>query len=285
MLGSVLITGCGYFTRHFVRELLSDRGWPYERICVYSRDEWKQAQLRVALDDDPRMRWFVGDVRDLARLKRAMHGVQHVVHGAALKRIEVGRYNPDEMVKTNVIGTMNVIAACLDTGVTHATLLSTDKAYQPVSPYGQSKALAESMFIASNDVGGAQGTRFCVTRYGNVAGSTGSVIPIWRDQLEHELPLRITDPNATRFWMTASEAVEMVIVAIADQADCLRVPVSLPAFRLGDLAMAMSPAASWETVGLPNWEKQHENLDAELCSRNARRMSIEEIREALRHVE
>ena len=211
---SILITGCGYFTKHFVRQLL---GQPYERICIYSRDEWKQAQLRAALNDNAALRWFVGDVRDLARLKRAMRGVNVVVHGAALKRIEVGQYNPDEMVKTNTVGTMNVIEACLENGVTHATLLSTDKAYQPVSPYGQSKALAESLFIASNDVGGKGGTEFCVTRYGNVAGSTGSVIPTWREQLRRGLSIRITDPEATRFWMTPFEAVTMVLMAISKQ--------------------------------------------------------------------
>jgi UDP-N-acetylglucosamine 4,6-dehydratase len=278
---SILITGCGYFTRHFVRQLL---GEPYERICIYSRDEWKQARLRAELHDNAALRWFIGDVRDVSRLKRATRGVDVVVHGAALKRIETGAYNPDELVKTNVVGTMNVIEACLGNGVTHATLLSTDKAYQPVSPYGQSKALAESLFIASNDVGGARGTKFAVTRYGNVAGSTGSVIPIWREELKHGKTVHITDPEVTRFWMTPLEAVDMVLLAIRQQKQGLLLPGALPAFRLRDLSEAMGVVA-WLTSGLPSYEKQHENLSAELCSKDARRMSVEELKEELAHVE
>jgi UDP-N-acetylglucosamine 4,6-dehydratase/5-epimerase len=281
---SVLITGCGFFTKHFVRRLLRDN--LAERICVYSRDEWKQAQLRMELKDDARMRWFIGDVRDEGRLHRALQGVDTVMHGAALKRIEVGQYNPTEMVKTNVIGTMNVAIACQDCGVKTAVLLSSDKAYEPISPYGQSKALAESIWLASNDTGGANPTLFAVTRYGNVAGSTGSVIPIWRAAISRgELPV-ITDASATRFWMNVDEAVDLVLFAISaplKRDKRIHIP-TLPAFSLGDLAIAMA-AKQYKVTFLPAWEKKHETLTAGNCSKDARRMSVTELREALQHVD
>lgn len=236
--------------------------------------------MRQAFGDDPRLRFFVGDVRDQQRLKRAMHGVGVVVHAAALKRIETGAYNPDEMLKTNVYGSINVIEAAADAGVAKAVFLSTDKAFQPVSPYGMSKALAESVWLAANVTHG--GTRFAVTRYGNVAGSTGSVIPRWRLMLDcGALSVPVTDPNCTRFYMTIDQAVRLVEDTI-ERMPLTPVIPTLPAFRLGDLAEAMG--AAMDIRGLPEHEKLHEGMDFGNTSDVARRMSVEELREALRYV-
>lgn len=284
MIGNVLITGgSGFFARHFAKRLLDEK--LSDRIAVYSRDEFKQFTMRQQFKDDEHLRWFIGDVRDKERLTRALQGIDVVVHAAALKRIEVGQYNPAEMVKTNVIGSMNVVDACQDCGVKTAVLLSSDKAFEPISPYGQSKALAESIFLASNETGGAEGTRFVVTRYGNVAGSTGSVIPIWREAIAYGRPIKIADPTTTRFWMTAAEAVDLVLWAI-QFANAHHAPIvpRLSAFDLGSLWKAIAPEHPTERYDLPAWEKHDESLSHYLCSRTARRMSVEELREALIHV-
>lgn len=277
MIESVLITGgSGYFGRGFARAML-DRG--ARRVCIYSRGEYAQATMRQEFEDDPRLRWFIGDVRDLDRLLRAMRGVDLVIHAAALKRIEVGCYNPDEMVKTNIGGAMNVIDAATSGGVSRVVALSTDKAFQPVSPYGHSKAMAECLFLNANR---AHGPRFAVTRYGNVSGSTGSVIPVWRKVLEKTDTVTVTDPECTRFWMTLKEAVDLVIdTAINMDGGELKVP-TLPAYRLGDLAEAMG--AKMKVVGLPEHEKRHESMSNENSSDRARRMTTGELREALQGV-
>ena len=272
----MLITGgTGAFGRAFVRRMI-DNG--HRRICVYSRDEYKQAQMREELGAD-QVRYFIGDVRDKERLRRAMRGCSTVVHAAALKRIEVGYYNPCEMVKTNVLGTMNVIEAAQDAGVKKVIYLSSDKAYQPISAYGQSKALGESLILAANNQVGQGGPWFGVTRYGNVAGSTGSVIPRWR-AAKGKL-VQITDPGCTRFWMFMDEAVDLVLQSIS-QSIQLNIP-NLPAFRLGDLAEAME--LEYEIIGLPAHEKLHEGMADGNTSDVARRMTIDEIRKALRRVE
>lgn len=277
---SILITGgTGSFGRAFVEALLNVE--MYDRICIYSRDEYKQSLMQTG---DERLRFFVGDVRDYQRLRRAMQGVDVVVHAAALKRIEVGKYNPDEMVKTNILGAMNVIEAAHEAGVKKVVGLSTDKAYQPISPYGQSKALAESLFLAADDMYGHT-TRFAVTRYGNVAGSTGSVIPRWRAELQKDEPaIQITDPDCTRFWMSMAEAVDLVFSTIVSmEGGELNIPRSLPAYQLRDLATAMDIPV-YDLIGLPDWEKKHECMDDGLCSNTARRMTVDELREALRYV-
>lgn len=205
----VLITGgTGFLARGLVRRLLEEGE---ERICLYSRNEFAQARMREEFNDDRRLRWFIGDVRDQERLERAMQSVESVIHAAALKRIEVGHYNPDEMLKTNVWGTTNVIEAARRAHVARVVFVSSDKAFQPVSPYGQTKALAESMVLAANTIS-PWGPKFSVCRYGNVAGSTGSVIPVWRELLARPdntaKGVRITDPDCTRFWMSREEAVD-----------------------------------------------------------------------------
>jgi len=281
VVNSVLITGgSGFFGRAFARRMLADHA---ERVCVYSRGEHAQALMREELKDD-RLRFLIGDVRDVGRLRLAMEGVDTVVHAAALKRIEVGHYDPVEMVKTNIGGTINVIDAAHSSGVERCVLVSSDKAWQPISPYGQTKALAETLFLNANNVFGWRGPRFAVCRYGNVAGSTGSVIPAWRRALQAGDTVPVSDPDCTRFWMTIDEAVEFVAQAANDvycEREEVRIP-ELPAFRLGDLAEAMG--ARMDVTMLPAWEKKHEGMRDGMTSDVARRMSVEELREALENV-
>jgi FlaA1/EpsC-like NDP-sugar epimerase len=273
---SVLITGgTGSFGRAFAKASLED----YERVCILSRDEHKQAVMREELGDHPALRFFIGDVRDYSRILRAMRDVDHVVHAAALKRIEVGHYCPDEMVKTNVLGTMNVIQAADDAGVKKMVTLSTDKACQPISAYGHSKAMAECLTLAANNTTGRFGTRYAVTRYGNVAGSAGSVIPKWRELKARGEGVKMTDPACTRFWMTMDEAVSLVHNTLDTMTGGeLNIP-ELPAYKVADLAVAMD---CWGTsTGLPPWEKMHECMRDGESSEIARRMTIDVLREAL----
>jgi len=268
---NILITGgTGSFGQAFVKFLLKER--LSERICIYSRDEYKQSLMRKDFNDE-RLRFFIGDVRDRDRLKRAFNGIDLVIHAAALKRIEVGFYDPIEMVRTNVDGSVNVIEASQDAFVKKVVYLSTDKAFEPVSPYGASKALSESLFLSANNI--TNKTRFSVTRYGNVAGSKGSVIPVWK---ESKGKVKITDPECTRFYMTMKEAVDLVWKTSLEMPKQIVIP-ELPAYRLGDLAEALG--VETEVVGLPEWEKRHESMRKGLCSKDARRMSVEELRKAV----
>lgn len=274
-ISSVLITGgTGSFGQAFANFLLETTS--VQRICIYSRGEHTQASMRANLRDDPRLRWFIGDVRDVDRLKRAMRGCDSVVHAAALKRIETGFYNPDEMVKTNVLGAMNIIEAAGATStVRRVVALSTDKAYQPISAYGQSKALAESLFLAANDL---HNTKFAVTRYGNVWCSEGSVVPKWRALIAAGVEfMPITEYECTRFFMTMDEAINLVWNTLRHMVGGeLVIPQSLPAYRLGDLAKAMD--VNTVVTGLPKWEKLHESMDKYTCSADARRMTVGELR-------
>ena len=280
---SILLTGgTGFFGRGFARRML-DAGVP--RVCIYSRDEFKQHQMRQEFAGDDGIRFFIGDVRDVDRLRRAMDGCDVVVHAAALKRVEVGEYDSGEMVKTNVLGAMNVIDAAQDCCVDKVVALSTDKAFEPVNAYGASKLLAEKLFLAANNARGAHGPRFAVTRYGNVAGSTGSVIPLWRERLAKGLPCIVRDPNATRFWMTLEQACQLVGETIVTMRGGELVVPDLPAYDLGALAAAMGVYAGPFTYGeLGAGEKQHESMREGNCSVYARPMSIDELREALAHV-
>lgn len=276
---NILVTGgTGYFGRAF-----TNYHWlECERLVIYSRDEAKQAAMRDKYPFEE-MRFMIGDVRDFQRLSRAMNGIDVVVHAAALKRIEVGHYNPDEMVKTNVIGTMNVIEAAMAAGVSKVVFLSSDKAYQPVSAYGQSKALAESLVLNANNISGIHGTRFAAVRYGNVANSTGSVIPRWRGMIaEGRTQVPVTDPDCTRFYMTARQAVDLVCETIESMTGGELAIPDLPAYRLGDLAEALG--AEMYVSGLPAHEKKHESMDDSRCSESARRMTVEELRRELANV-
>jgi len=278
---SVLVTGgSGAFGTAFARRLLNIPS--VERVAIYSRGEFRQAVMAReldGLDTQSKLRMLIGDVRDKDRLRRAMRGVDTVVHAAALKRIETANYNPDELVRTNVVGTQNVIDAAMDAGVRAAVFLSTDKAYQPVSPYGHSKALAECMFLAANNMRGNQGPTFVSTRYGNVWRSTGSVVPMWESILSSggdTVP--VTDPECTRFFMRMDEAVDLVLRAIDELPSDILIP-TLPAYRLGDLAEAMD--AKMDVRGLPDYEKRHESMGPGNSSDKARRMTVAELRKAL----
>ena len=280
----VLITGgTGAFGQAFATRMLSWGGKTvFGKIAILSRNEYRQfvmSQDLKKLDPNARLRFFIGGVRERDRLVRAMEGMKVVIHAAALKRIEVGFYNPIEMVKTNVLGTMNVIDAAIDAGVEKVVFLSSDKAYQPISPYGHSKALAEALVLASNNTAGGK-TKFSVTRYGNVWRSTGSVVPVWESMIaDGAKKVPVTDPDCTRFFMRMDEAVDLVLKAIKEMPNAPLIP-ELPAYRLGDLAEAMG--VDMEVNGLPAWEKKHESMGDGNSSDLARRMSVDELREALR---
>lgn len=282
---SVLITGgSGAFGTAFANFLLGITATVPERIVVYSRSEHRQAELRRELETRHptaarRMRYFIGDVRDRDRLKRAMEGIEIVVHAAALKRIEVGAYNPMEVKKTNIDGAANVIEAAIDARVRNVVALSTDKAFEPISPYGTSKAFAESLFLAAENTRGWHGPHFAVVRYGNVWCSTGSVVPTWRKILETSDTVPVTDPDCTRFFMTMDEAVDLVFqTGMHMTGGEINIP-TLPAYRLGDLAEAMG--AKMDIRGLPAFEKKHESMGPGNSSDKARRMSVPELRERL----
>ena len=266
-MSGVLITGGSGTIGTALAKLLLAQGAP--RVCILSRGEATQARMREAMSDE-RLRFFVGDVRDRQRLRRAMQGCDTVYHCAALKRIEVGAYNPIEMVRTNVDGSVNVIEAAMDAGVARVGHCSTDKAHEPVSPYGYSKALADTLFLAANEY--TPGTRFEIVRLGNVAGSTGSVIPTWREAIAAGRPILITDPNCTRFWMYPEDAANLLINGDS--------PTELPAYQLYDLARAMD-CVNVVITGLQSFEKRHELLREGYSSADARRMSVAELREAL----
>lgn len=280
---SILVTGAtGYFGNGFVKTIL-DRGL-CERVCIFSRDEYKQAQMRERFNNDERLRFFIGDVRDEKRLRRAMNGASHVIHAAALKRVEVGEVNPAEMVKTNIIGAMNVIEAATDAGVKQVVALSTDKACEAKNVYGASKLVAEKLFISAHLNRGKSGTYFTVCRYGNVANSTGSVIPTWRQARAEGKPIRVTDGECTRFWMTLDEAVQFIIdsMDMYPYVSPLRTP-NLPAYRLADLVEAMNLPTHILT-GLGEGEKMHESMIEGQTSEQARRMSVDELRVALENL-
>ena len=285
---SILITGAtGYFGQGMVKHLLALPDEAVYRICIYSRDEAKQATMRAALPDpDQRLRWFIGDVRDKERLCRAMEGIDLVMHAAALKRVEVGEYCPEEMVKTNVLGSMNVIEAANQAGVKRVVALSSDKACQPINAYGASKLMMEKLMLGANNGRGVNGPLFIVTRYGNVAGSTGSVISNWRAAMRNNPmgEVTITDPNATRFWMTVQQAIDLVLRAGTQVLPSPLLIPELPAYRLGDLAAAMH-VKGWNVVGLGTGEKLNERMQEDgPDSSQVRRMTIEELREALKSV-
>ena len=275
---NILITGgTGSFGRAFTKRLLN---LDAERIVILSRDEVKQADMAEAFaPHKSRMRFFIGDVRDRDRLRRAFEGVDIVIHAAALKRIEVGNYNPGEMVKTNILGAMNVIEAAQDARVRKVVALSTDKAFQPISPYGQSKALAESLFLNANNCSGEGGPEFAVTRYGNVAFSRGSVIPKWKEIIAGGHPVPVTDPRCTRFWMTMEQACDLVFEAMVHMPKKILIP-TLCAYTLRDLAKAMG-AIDMTYTGLPDYEKMHESLDADHCSELAPRLTVAELQSFL----
>jgi UDP-N-acetylglucosamine 4,6-dehydratase len=272
---AVLVTGAsGFLGRALAARLLK---MDIPRICLLSSSESRMHEARQILGEDSRLRYMVGNVRDPDRMLRAMHGIATVIHAAALKRVEVGQENPREMIATNVQGTVNTLNAAEDCGVGKFVFVSSDKACEPTNLYGATKMMGEGLVLAPR---GELLPRCCVVRYGNVAGSTGSVIPIWRRAMAENKPIRLTDPQATRFWMTRDQAVEFVIAAVLDGENGeMRVP-ELPAYRLGDLAQAMGFKV-WKQTGLQPGEKLHERMGVGNDSNLARRMTVGELREAL----
>jgi len=256
---SILVTGgTGSFGKAFISELLENHD--PRRIVIYSRDELKQYECRQMFADDPRLRWFLGDIRDLPRLNRAMHGVDYVVHAAALKQVDTAEYNPYEFVKTNIIGSQNVIEACIDAGVRKVVALSTDKASSPINLYGATKLTADKLFITGNHYAAAYPTRFSVVRYGNVMGSRGSVIPFFRRLGEAGESLPITDLRMTRFFITLPQAVKFVLDSFEMmQGGELYVP-RIPSMKITDLAQAIVPGAAMHNSGLRPGEKLHEEM-------------------------
>ena len=258
---SVLVTGgTGSFGRKFV-EVMMDAYHP-ERLIVYSRDELKQHEMRMAGFDHPSLRYFIGDVRDLPRLKRALNGVDIVVHAAALKQVPACEYNPMEAIKTNILGSSNVVDAALDAGVQKVLALSTDKAVNPINLYGATKLAAEKLMVQSNAYAGGMATRFSCVRYGNVVGSRGSVVPLFIQQ-RAKGEITLTDERMTRFWISLDQGVHFVIRCIEQmQGGEVFVP-KIPSMKMVDLAHALAPDAEIKIIGIRPGEKLHEVLISE----------------------
>ena len=256
---TILITGgTGSFGNHFVDYVL--KRYQPKKLIIYSRDEFKQFNMRNRLmEHDAVMRYFIGDVRDLDRMRRAFDGVDYVIHAAAMKQVPACEYNPNEAVKTNIHGAMNVIEAALDAGVRRVVALSTDKAVNPVNLYGGTKLVSDKLFIAANAYSGFKDTRFSIVRYGNVAGSRGSVIPFFRSLVESgETELPITDFEMTRFWISLEQGVELVIKALAESRGGETFIAKIPSFKITDLAKAILPNCTMREVGIREGEKLHE---------------------------
>ena len=267
---TILITGgTGSFGKRFVNRIFEK--YSPKKVIIYSRDEYKQFTLRQAfLEHDERIRYFIGDVRDKERLDRAFTGVDYVIHAAALKQVPACEYNPFEAVKTNILGAQNVASVAVDRGVKKVIALSTDKAVNPINLYGATKLASDKLFIAANAYAGAHGTSFSVVRYGNVAGSRGSVIPFFKmllDKGEKELPL--TDLRMTRFWITLDEAVSLVFKAINESKGGETYISKIPSFKVSDLARAMSSHESVREIGIREGEKLHEVMITEYDSFHA----------------
>ena len=258
---AILITGgTGSFGRAFVRTVLA-RHPQVRRLVVYSRDELKQYEMQQVFSGRQYagMRYFIGDVRDEARLRRALEGIDIVVHAAALKQVPAAEYNPFECIKTNVLGAQNVIEACLSSGVQHVVALSTDKAAAPVNLYGATKLCSDKLFIAANNVKGNREIRFSVVRYGNVMGSRGSVIPLYLERRKTGV-LPVTDPRMTRFNISLQQGVDMVLWAIENAWGGEIFVPKIPSYRITDLAQAVGPGCRQEIVGIRPGEKIHEEM-------------------------
>lgn len=255
---SILITGgTGSFGHTFVPMTLA-RYRP-KRLIILSRDEMKQWEMAKLYGDDPRVRFFIGDVRDKDRLYRALDGVDYVVHAAATKIVPTAEYNPFECVKTNVIGAMNLVDACIDQGVKRVVALSTDKASSPINLYGATKLASDKLFVAGNSYSGAHGTRFAVVRYGNVMGSRGSVIPFFMSIKDcGELP--ITDERMTRFMISLEQGVELVWHAFHDMVGGEIYVKKIPSMKVVDLARVVAPQARHKIIGIRPGEKLHEQM-------------------------
>ena len=258
---SILITGgTGSFGKAFVRTVLQ-RYPDIRRLVVFSRDELKQFEMAQAFPDTqyPAIRYFIGDVRDGERLRRAMEGIEVVIHAAALKQVPAAEYNPFECIKTNVLGAQNVIEACLDANVRRVVALSTDKAAAPINLYGATKLCSDKLFTAANNIKGHRDLRFSVVRYGNVMGSRGSVIPFFLERRKTGV-LPITDPAMTRFNISLQEGVDMVLWALENALGGEIFVPKIPSYRVIDVARAVGPECEFPVVGIRPGEKIHEEM-------------------------
>lgn len=258
---TILITGgTGSFGKKFL-EMIFARYNP-KKVIIYSRDEFKQSVMKSEYAnkvDMSKVRFFIGDVRDKDRLYRAFEGVDYVIHAAAMKQVPTCEYNPMEAIKTNIHGAQNVIDAALDKGVKKVVALSTDKAVNPINLYGGTKLVSDKLFIAANAYSGISGTVFSVVRYGNVAGSRGSVIPIWQNIIDNGGDtLGVTDMRMTRFWITLEQGVELVFKALQEAKGGETYISKIPSFHIGDLAIAMKADAKLCEIGIREGEKLHE---------------------------
>ncbi|MBI1210939.1 MAG: UDP-N-acetylglucosamine 4,6-dehydratase (inverting) [Alphaproteobacteria bacterium] len=257
---TVLVTGgTGSFGKHFVKTVI--QRFKPKRLIIFSRDELKQYEMAQSFPQEkyPFMRFFIGDVRSADRLEMAMRDVDYVVHAAALKQVPIAEYNPFECIATNVIGAENVVQAALRRGVKRVIALSTDKAANPVNLYGASKLAADKIFVAANNLAGADGCRFGVVRYGNVVGSRGSVMPLFQKLIdEHAEALPITDPRMTRFWITLTQGVNLVLSSMQMmQGGEIFVP-KIPSMSTTELARSMAPKMPQKVIGIRPGEKLHE---------------------------
>ena len=258
---SVLVTGgTGSFGREFVRRVLNKHP-EIRRLVIYSRDELKQFEMaqNFSPSEHKALRYFIGDVRDEARLRRALEGIDIVVHAAALKQVPAAEYNPFECIKTNVLGAQNLIEASLDAGVQRVVALSTDKAAAPINLYGATKLCSDKLFVAANNIKGSRDVRFSVVRYGNVMGSRGSVIPFFMAKKKDGV-LPITDPRMTRFNISLQKGVEMVLWSIENAKGGEVLVPKIPSYRIGDLATAIAPQAEQKVIGIRPGEKLHEEM-------------------------
>jgi len=254
---SILITGgTGSFGKHCAKTILES--YKPKKLIIYSRDELKQFEMQQEFNA-PCMRYFIGDIRDQARLSRALKGVDIVVHAAALKQVPAAEYNPFECIKTNVLGAQNLIEACLDSDVKCVVALSTDKAAAPINLYGATKLCSDKLFVAANNIKGEQDIRFSVVRYGNVMGSRGSVIPFFLEQRKTGV-LPITDPAMTRFNISLQEGVEMVLWTIEHAWGGEILVPKIPSYRITDVALAIDSDCEHKIIGLRPGEKIHEEM-------------------------
>lgn len=261
----VLVTGgTGSFGRKFTEMALQK--YDLRKLIIFSRDELKQFEMAQSIKD-PRIRFFLGDVRDKERLQRAFYGVDVVIHAAALKQVPAAEYNPLEFIKTNVLGAENIVNVAIDCGVEKVVALSTDKACNPINLYGATKLCSDKLFISGNSYSGGDKTRFSVVRYGNVVGSRGSVIPFFK-KIRHTGVLPVTDPRMSRFWITLEQAVDFVLTCMDRMVGGELFVPKIPSMNIIDLAKAICPECRTEVVGIRPGEKLHEVMITEDDSRN-----------------
>ena len=258
---SILVTGgTGSFGKAFIRTVLSQAP-RIRRLVVFSRDELKQFEMEqeFSASDYPGLRYFIGDVRDYDRLRRALSGIDTVIHAAALKQVPAAEYNPFEFIKTNIIGAQNLVEACLDNDVHNVVALSTDKAAAPINLYGATKLCSDKLFTAANNIRGKHDIRFSVVRYGNVMGSRGSVLPFFLEKRETGV-LPITDPEMTRFNISLQEGIDMVLWALENALGGEILVPKIPSYRITDVAKAVAPDCEHRIVGVRPGEKIHEEM-------------------------